>query len=256
MTSGLRWKILRLIPSGRGSLLTKLCQRLIYFPVTSRHAFLSYTLNGYLACPPMGIKIRCSYFIELLSITYDDGVTSTIHGGGGHVGVEYEFTLARGEHITEMLIWIKEDWVFGLQFITNMGRCSDQYGIHYGTPRVARCKGGVLVGFLSHTKLHPEYKEIFHNVQGIWRHDLVPRVPKEDDVYSEYFGNIKQEGKNFNDRAIVGNSTSIRISNVEVWSGEQIDGIKVRHDLTHIHLRGLDREISPPPSIRLHTPML
>ncbi|CAE6439774.1 unnamed protein product [Rhizoctonia solani] len=175
------------------------------------------------------IKIRCSYYIELLSITYSDGLTSTKHGGGGHVGAEYEFTLATGEHIIEMLIWIFGEWLRGLQFVTNMGRCSDQYGIHDGTPTVSRCKGGILVGFLSHTKLHPEYQEMYHNVQGIWRRDLVPRVPKEEDVYSDYFGDRSQSGRAFNDRILVGNSASIHISSVEVWSGEWIDGIRFNY---------------------------
>ncbi|KAL5638765.1 hypothetical protein ACGC1H_003202 [Rhizoctonia solani] len=174
------------------------------------------------------IKIRCSYFIELLSITYSDGLTSTKHGGGGHVGVEYEFALATGEHITEMLTWTRGEWLHGLQFVTSMGRCSDQYGIHYGTPTVSRCIGGILVGFLSHTKLHPEYKEMYHSVQGIWRRDLVPRVPKEDDIYSEYFGDI-QNGRAFNDRTLVGNSTSIHISSVEVRSDEWIDSIQFNY---------------------------
>ncbi|CAE7186678.1 unnamed protein product [Rhizoctonia solani] len=176
------------------------------------------------------IKIRCSYFIEILAITYSDGVTTTKHGGGGHVGSEFEFTLATDEHITEMLIWIEGEWLFGLQFVTNTGRCSGQYGIHYGPPIVARCKGGVLVGFLSHTKLHPEYKEMYHNVQGIWRRDLISKVPKEDDIYSDYFGDKgRSHGRTFNDRVFVGNSTSIRISSVEVWSGEFIDRIQVCH---------------------------
>ncbi|KAG8697233.1 hypothetical protein FRC11_000168, partial [Ceratobasidium sp. 423] len=158
--------------------------------------------------------------------TYSDGTVSSKHGGGGHIGTEYEFTLAIGEHISEMLIWIEGDWLFGLQFITTTGRCSPQYGVHWGIPSVARPRGGVLVGFLSHTKLHPQYKEMFHGVQGIWRYDLVPRVPKEDDVYSEYFGDKNQNGRNFNDRVLVGNSSSIRISSVEVWSGEFIDSIQ------------------------------
>lgn len=205
-------------------------QRLCYMPFdgagpVNQH-YRTYDDNKHASRTISSIKIRCSYFIELLSITYSDGVTSAPHGGGGHVGTVYEFPLATGEHITEMLIWIEGIWLYGLQFITSMGRCSDQYGIHRGTPTVARCKGSVLVGFISHTKLHPDFKELFHQVQGIWRRDLVPKVPKEDDVYSDYFGNIKQDGKNFNDRVIVGNSTSIRVSSVEVWSSEQIDSIK------------------------------
>ncbi|CUA69499.1 HEAT repeat-containing protein 1 homolog [Drosophila melanogaster] [Rhizoctonia solani] len=175
------------------------------------------------------IKIRCCYCIELLSITYSDGITSTKHGGGGHVGAEYEFTLAKDEHITEMLIWVRGEWLYGLQFITSTGRCSTQYGMHFGPPIVARCKGGVLVGFLSYTKLHPEHKELYHNVRGIWRRDLVPRVPKEDDIYSEYFGDANQNGQAFNDRVMIENSTSIRISSVEVWSAEWVDSIRFHY---------------------------
>ncbi|CAE6475097.1 unnamed protein product [Rhizoctonia solani] len=172
------------------------------------------------------ITIRCSNWIELLSATYSDGVTSSKQGGGGHVGTEYEFTLETGEHISEMLIWIEGDWLFGLQFITTMGRCSPQYGATWGIPTIARSRGGVLAGFLSHTKLHPTFKEMGSRIQGVWRHDLMPRVPKEDDVYSEYFGDKNQNGRGFNDRVLVGNSNSIHISSVQVCSGDAIDSIQ------------------------------
>ncbi|CAE7186673.1 unnamed protein product [Rhizoctonia solani] len=195
-------------------------------PANVLYAYQTYDDTKHASRTISSITIRCSYFIEVLAITYSDGLTTTKHGGGGHVGVEYEFALATGEHIIEMLIWVEGDWLFGLQFVTNLGRCSDQYGIQFGPPIVARCKGGILVGFLSHTKLHPEYKEMYHKVQGIWRCDLLPRIPKEDDVYSEYFGDKNRNGRAFNDRVLVGNSTSIHISSVEVWSGEFIDRIQ------------------------------
>ncbi|CUA68621.1 hypothetical protein RSOLAG22IIIB_07997 [Rhizoctonia solani] len=176
------------------------------------------------------IKIRCSiHFIERISITYSDGITSTKHGGSGNAGAEYEFALFTGEYVTEVLIWMQGKYLYGLQFVTSMGRCSNQYGIHFGAPTVARCKGGVLVGFLSHTKLHPEHQEIYRNIQGIWRRDIVPRVPKEDDIYSDYFGDTEENGQGFNDRVFVGNSASIRISSVEIWSGEWIVGIRLNY---------------------------
>ncbi|KDN36063.1 hypothetical protein RSAG8_11085, partial [Rhizoctonia solani AG-8 WAC10335] len=208
-------------------------QRLCYIPPegagpVNQH-YRTYDDNQHASGTISSIKIRCSYVVELISITYSDGITTTKHGGGGHVGAEYEFTLTTGEHIIEMLIWIEGEWLCGLQFVTSRGRCSDQYGIHYGMPRVARRRGGILAGFLSHTKLHPEFKELYHNVQGIWRRDLILRVPKQDVVYSEYFGDRNRNGRAFNDRTLVGNSTSIHISSVEVWSGEFIDSIQFNY---------------------------
>ncbi|CAE6335811.1 unnamed protein product [Rhizoctonia solani] len=205
-------------------------QRLSYVPPYTigpiHYWYRTYDDNEYSSKTILSITIRSSDYIELLSVTYSDGTTSLKHGGSGHVGTEYKFALAPGEHITEMLTWIEGDWVHGLQFITNMGRCSAQYGAHHGAPTISRPRGGVLVGFSSQTKLHPEYKEMFTGLQGIWRHDIIPRAPKEDDVFSEYFGDKRQNGRIFNDRVLVRNSGSIRISGVEVWSGVFIDGIR------------------------------
>ncbi|CAE6475107.1 unnamed protein product [Rhizoctonia solani] len=207
-------------------------QRLSYIPSYGigliRNWHKTYDDNQYASKTISSITIRSSDYIELLSVTYADGTTSSNHGGGGHVGTYYKFALATGEHIIEMLTWIDGDWLLGLQFVTNMGRCSPQYGVHHDTPSVAKVKGGVLVGFLSRTKDHPEYREMFSSVQGIWRHDVLPRVPKEDDVYSEYFGDRHSDWSEhvFNDRPLVGNSNSIHISSVQVWSGDSIESIQ------------------------------
>ncbi|KDN33540.1 hypothetical protein RSAG8_13372, partial [Rhizoctonia solani AG-8 WAC10335] len=219
-----------------GDLRTRLselyAQRLSYFPPYGigriRHCHRTYDDNQHASKTISSITIRSSDYIELLSITYSDGTTSSRHGGGGNVGTEYKFTLAIGEHITEMLTWTDGNWLFGLQFVTNTGRCSPQYGAHRDIPGVARAKGGVLVGFLSHTSQHPSYKEMFSGVQGIWRHDLLPRIPKEDDVYSEYFGDTHSSWHEdaFNDRVLVANSKSIYISCVKIWSGDGIDSIQ------------------------------
>ncbi|CAE6457081.1 unnamed protein product [Rhizoctonia solani] len=206
-------------------------QRLSYVPLKEVGAigwnYRTYDDNKHTLRTISNIKIRSSDFIELLSITYSDGVTSNSHGGGGHVGTEYEFALGVGEHIAEMFIWVEGDWLHGLQFITTTGRFSPQYGAHYGAPTIARCQGCVLVGFLGQTKLHPKYSEMFSGIQGIWRRDLIPKVPKEDDVYSEYFGDKNRSGRPFNDRVLVGNSKSIYISSIQVGWGDLIDSIRV-----------------------------
>ncbi|CAE6351840.1 unnamed protein product [Rhizoctonia solani] len=208
-------------------------QRLSYFPAYGigriRHCHRTYDDNRHASKTISSIAIRSLDCIELLLIVYSDGTTSGRRGGGGHVGTEYKFTLATGEHITEMLTWTDGSWLFGLQFVTNMGRCSPQYGAHVDLPSVARSRGGVLVGFLSHTNQYSTYKEMFSGVQGIWRHDLLPRVPKEDDVYSEYFGDTHSSWHEyaFNDRMVVGNSKSIFISCVKIWSGDGIYSIQL-----------------------------
>jgi hypothetical protein len=56
--------------------------------------------------------------------------------------------------------------------------------------------------------------------QGIWRHDTIYEAPKENDIFSEYFG-PKNEGRPFNDRAVVRNS-DMAISWVEVRCGSAI----------------------------------
>ncbi|CUA73195.1 hypothetical protein RSOLAG22IIIB_05198 [Rhizoctonia solani] len=208
-------------------------QRLSYFPAYGigriRNCHRTYDDNQHASKTISSITVRSSDYIELLSIVYCDGTTSSRHGGGGHVGTEYKFSLATGEHITEMLTWTDGSWLFGLQFVTNMGRCSPQYGAHRDLPSVARSKGGVLVGFLSHTNQHSTYKEMFSGVQGIWRHDLLSKVPKEDDAYSEYFGDTHSSWHEyaFNDRMVVGNSKSIFISCVKIRSGDGIDSIQL-----------------------------
>ncbi|CAE6447937.1 unnamed protein product, partial [Rhizoctonia solani] len=117
-------------------------QRLVYAPPngvgTIAWDYRTYDVNKHASRTISSIKIRSSNHIKVLSITYSDGITSSSHGGGGHVGTEYEFHLAVGEHISEMLIWVQGDWLLGLQFITTMGRCSAQYGCHEGTLTIAR----------------------------------------------------------------------------------------------------------------------
>ncbi|CEL61511.1 hypothetical protein RSOLAG1IB_10084 [Rhizoctonia solani AG-1 IB] len=110
-----------------------------------------------------------------------------------------------------------------------MGRCSAQYGAHTGIPTASKSQGGLLVGFSGQTSIYPSYKEVFTAFQGIWRHDVLPRAPREEDVFSEYFGNKGQKGCVFNDRVIVRNSESIRISSIEVWAGAFIGGIRVMY---------------------------
>ncbi|CUA68625.1 hypothetical protein RSOLAG22IIIB_08004 [Rhizoctonia solani] len=217
----------------QGRLSELYAQRLSYVPLKGvgpiRWGIRTYDDNEHASRIISAVKIRSSDLIELLSNTYSDGVTSSNHGGGGHVGTEYEFVLGVGEHIAEMLIWTEGEWLHGLQFITTIGRFSPQYGAHFGVPTIAKCKGGILVGFLSHTKLHPSWKEMFSGVQGIWRRDLVPRVPREDDVYSEYYGDKSRSGRPFNDRVVVGNSKFVYILSIEVGWGDLIDSIQLTY---------------------------
>ncbi|EUC60503.1 jacalin-like lectin domain protein [Rhizoctonia solani AG-3 Rhs1AP] len=233
-------KVISTIDLLPGDLQTRLselyAQRLSYFPAYGigriRNCHRTYDDNQHASKTISNVTVRSSDYIELLSITYSDGTTSSRHGGGGHVGTVYKFTLETGEHIIEMLTWTDGNWLFGLQFVTNMGRCSPQYGAHRDIPSIARAKGGVLVGFLSQTNQHPSYKEMFSGVQGIWRRDLLPKIPKEDDVYSEYFGDTHSSWHEpaFNDRVLVGNSKSIYISCVKIWSGDSIDSIQFMYD--------------------------
>lgn len=57
------------------------------------------------------------------------------------------------EHIIEMILWSDQERLYGIQFVTNMGRISPQYGGEHGTPTIARSRGGVLTGFSSMTRL-------------------------------------------------------------------------------------------------------
>ncbi|CAE6405255.1 unnamed protein product [Rhizoctonia solani] len=170
------------------------------------------------------VMIRFSDFIELLTATYSDSTISSKHGGSGHVGTGHKFMLATDEHIAEMFIWRHDEWIRGFQFITSMGQCSPQYGTHDGLPTIARSRGGVLAGFLIHTRNHSQHGQMYSDVQGVWRHDLIPRVLKEDDVYSDYLGD--SNGRAFNDRVLVGNSNSVRATSVEIRSGDCIDSIQ------------------------------
>ncbi|CAE7051220.1 unnamed protein product [Rhizoctonia solani] len=150
--------------------------------------------------------------------------------GGGKGGEEHEFTLANGEHIIEMLTCSDGEWLRGIQFITNTGRCSAIYGLLEGTPAISRSKGGVLSGFSTSTKRSPTGEHRVTGVRGIWRYDLIPSVPKEDDVYSDYFGGKSQHhGAGFNDRALIGNSSSLHITCVEIRAHGDIHSIELTY---------------------------
>ncbi|ELU35932.1 Jacalin domain-containing protein [Rhizoctonia solani AG-1 IA] len=134
--------------------------------------------------------------------------------------------VCNGEHIIEILASGDDDWLRGVQFITNKGRCSAIYGTLEGVPTIARSKGGILAGLSVTSKVHPTRGYLATSVRGIWRHDLIPHAPKENDVFSEYFGARTHHGSGFNDRALVGNSSTMYISRVEFWAGVEIDSIQ------------------------------
>ncbi|CAE6416079.1 unnamed protein product [Rhizoctonia solani] len=172
-----------------------------------------------------GIIVYATDFVRSLTFLYKDGTRSK-HRGTDSYGAEHEFTLADGEFITEMLIW-GDDWIRGLQFVTNFGRCSPHFGgggtVEH-TPTIARSKGGILVGALTMIKQFGRQGFILHKIQGIWRHDLVDKVPKQDDVFSDYYG-AKIGGLLFNDRVIVRNS-DMAISKIEIRCYAVINSIQ------------------------------
>ncbi|CAE6474696.1 unnamed protein product [Rhizoctonia solani] len=144
-------------------------------------------------------------------------------------GNKHTFTLTHGEHIIEILASGDDDWLRGVQFITNKGRCSAIYGTLEGIPTIVRSKCGILAGLSVTSKVHPTWGYLATSVRGIWRHDLIPHAPKENDVFSEYFGARTHHGSGFNDRALVGNSSTMYISRVEFWAGVEIDSIQLTY---------------------------
>ncbi|KAH7333550.1 Jacalin-like lectin domain-containing protein [Rhizoctonia solani] len=118
------------------------------------------------------------------------------------------------------------EWLRAMQFITSKGRCSVIYGMLDGIPVISRSKGGILAGFLASSKKHPQWEFMMTSAEGIWRHDLMPKIPKENDVYSDYYGARNLPGTSFNDRALIANSNSMYISNVTIQAGAHIDGIQ------------------------------
>ncbi|ELU37441.1 Jacalin domain-containing protein [Rhizoctonia solani AG-1 IA] len=167
------------------------------------------------------VGIRCGNHIIALSITYLDGTTLR---AGGNGNVEHLFTLTNGEYIVEMLTSTHVGWLHGIQFITNKGRCSAIYGWLEGIPNISRSEGGALAGLLVSTKEHNQHGRL---VTGVNVSIVVcGATPKENDVYSEYFGGTVQHGKGFNDRSILGDSNSIYISSVEVRGLEDIHSIE------------------------------
>ncbi|CAE6482257.1 unnamed protein product [Rhizoctonia solani] len=170
------------------------------------------------------VEIRIGSCIDRLSLIYRDGMVSR---GGGEGGAEHSpFALANGEYITEMLTCNDGNWLRGIQFVTDMGRCSVIYGQFEGILTIARSKGGFLAGLIIRTRMNVYNNEAIAGIWGIWRHDYISRVPKENDVYSDYFGAKAQHGAGFNDRAIIGNSSAMYISSVEVHFGTEIDSIQ------------------------------
>ncbi|KDN36069.1 hypothetical protein RSAG8_11091, partial [Rhizoctonia solani AG-8 WAC10335] len=161
-----------------------------------------------------GVTIYTSDYIRTVKFDYADKSKSNKHEGSESQGSEHKMVLTDGEYITEIFVW-KHDWIDGVQFVTNFGRCSPHFGGLWGTPTVWRNKGGVLAGIISLIKQH-SYGRLFRDFQGIWRYDAVDTVPKEEDVFSDYFGS--QAGKPFNDRVVVRN-TDIAISKIEHEAG-------------------------------------
>ncbi|KAH7333824.1 hypothetical protein B0J17DRAFT_674225 [Rhizoctonia solani] len=171
-----------------------------------------------------GVTIYTSDFIRTVKFVYTDGSRSSEHKGSETHGAQHEMMLTAGEHITDIFIW-RHDWTCGLQFVTNFGRCSPHFGEFSGIPMVARSKGGVLVGIMSLIQQH-EFGRLFRKIQGIWRHDVVDMVPKEEDVFSDYFGS--HGGRPFNDRVVVRNS-NMTISNIEVGCGSFIESLQITY---------------------------
>ncbi|CEL61513.1 hypothetical protein RSOLAG1IB_10086 [Rhizoctonia solani AG-1 IB] len=169
------------------------------------------------------IAIHSGNHIAALSVTYLDSMT---WGGGGDGGIEQTFVLAAGEYITEVLTSTDGEWLRAIQFITNQGRCSGIYGMLEGIPTISRSEGGVLAGLTINTNKHDNFGYMVTGFSGIWRHDIIPRAPKEKDAYSEYFGGNVQPGNGFNDRSIIGNSDSMCISSVEIRAHGDIHSIE------------------------------
>ncbi|KAH7338106.1 hypothetical protein B0J17DRAFT_411085 [Rhizoctonia solani] len=172
----------------------------------------------------LSVEVRGTGHIIGLSVKYLDGVVSRGSKDGGN---HHTFTLNSGEHIVEMLGCDDGEWFRGMQFTTNTGRCSVICGPLGGIPVISRSKGGILAGFSTSSKKHAEWNYVMTGVRGIWRYDLMPRNPKENDVYSDYFEAGNKNWKGFNDRALIANLSSLCFSSVEVQPGDDIDNIQI-----------------------------
>ncbi|KAG8753705.1 hypothetical protein FRC11_007176, partial [Ceratobasidium sp. 423] len=155
----------RLLPVELQDQLSQLyAQRLSYAPVIAHgdgprkaHDDAPYTLKRV-----SSIIVYATVHIRSITFSYADKSLSK-HEGSETGGFEHEFVLTDGEHITEIFIW-RGDWIHGIQFVTNFGRCSLQFGGGWGTPTVARSKGGVLVGAASLIK-EDAYVFRLHDIQ-------------------------------------------------------------------------------------------
>lgn len=217
----------RLLPIELQDQLSQLyAQRLSYTPAITRSDSTCSTHDDtpHASRNISSITIYATGDVRSVTFSYADKMSSSKHEGSEIGGSQHEFVLTDGEYITEMFIW-SDNWVYGLQFVTNFGRCSPNMGGCWNKPIVARCKGGVLVGAVSLIKPH-DFGHLLRDIQGIWRHDVIDKVPKEDDVFFEYFGSKK--GMPFNDRVVVRNS-DMAISKVEVGCGSEIDSLQLTY---------------------------
>ncbi|CAE6447924.1 unnamed protein product [Rhizoctonia solani] len=217
----------RLLPIALQDQLSQLyAQRLSYTPAITRSDSTCSTHDDtpHASRNVSRITVYATGDVRSVTFWYSDKMNPSKHEGSETGGCQHEFVLTNGEYITEMLIW-SGDWVYGLQFVTNFGRCTPNMGGCWNKPTVARCKGGILVGAVSLIKPH-ESGRLLREIQGIWRHDIIDKVPKEDDVFSDYFGSKK--GMPFNDRVVVRNS-DMAISKIEVRCGSAIDSIRLTY---------------------------
>ncbi|KAG8777029.1 hypothetical protein FRC12_000570, partial [Ceratobasidium sp. 428] len=90
------------------------------------------------------VVVRCGIRICGLSAAYRDGSQSNSYG---LMDTEHVFELNTGEYITDVVVWVNDDYISAIQFVTTTGRFSPIYGGYLGVPKILSSAGGVLAGF-------------------------------------------------------------------------------------------------------------
>ncbi|KAG8793427.1 hypothetical protein FRC12_002802 [Ceratobasidium sp. 428] len=167
------------------------------------------------------VVVRCGIRICGLSAAYRDGSQSNSYG---LTGTEHVFEPNTGEYITDVVVWVNDDYISAIQFVTTTGRFSPIYGGYLGVPKILSSAGGVLAGFSGRMTKPRDNQDTVGRVQTVWRHDITHSFSLAGNRQTTYIGGAG--GQPLNDWPFIGSPHSTYISQVDIWCRNGIAGIQ------------------------------
>ncbi|CAE7203505.1 unnamed protein product [Rhizoctonia solani] len=166
-------------------------------------------------------------YIKTLSVEYTTELSPVKYGDIQNTNNEFE--LKDGEYITDIMVSKDQIGVCGIQMCTTSGKTSRYFGSDSGSPIIMRSTGGCLAGFTGIVQA-----DKIHDLQTIWRHDVIGSGLGGERVFSQYYGGVA--GTPFSDWPLVQHSDSAHIKKIRVKCGTYIDGIQAGYVLFLLRL--------------------